>query len=93
VTTQAPGAVHHLLHENGATPTTRARRETEAEGASYAVFSYFGLDTGEFSFAYVANFAADTEVLKAALSRIRSVAHRIIETVEALPTSESGAAA
>jgi hypothetical protein len=92
-TTLCHEAVHHLLHEKGATPTTRATRETEAEGTSYAVFSYFGLDTGEFSFAYVANFVADTEVLKTALSRIRGVAHRIIETVEALPTSESGAAA
>lgn len=92
-TTLCHEAVHHLLHEKGSAEVTRATREIEAEGASYAVFSYFGLDTGEFSFAYVANFAAETDVLKAALSRIRAVAHRIIEAVEALPARESGAAA
>jgi hypothetical protein len=86
-TTLCHEAVHHLLHEKGAAPSaTRATRETEAEGVAFAVFSYFGLDTGPFSFAYVANyFAGEPQVLKGALSRIRGVAHRIIEEVEARP--------
>ena len=83
-------AIHHLLHaeRSGAAEDKRATLEVEAEGAAFAVFSYFGLDTGAFSFAYVANFAGRTEVLRAALKNVRAVAHRIISSVE-----ESGAGA
>ncbi|CAA9511666.1 MAG: hypothetical protein AVDCRST_MAG05-3065, partial [uncultured Rubrobacteraceae bacterium] len=58
-------AIHHLLHaeRSGATEDKKGTREVEAEGAAFAVFSYFGLDTSAFSFAYVANFAGRTEVL------------------------------
>ena len=85
-------AVHHLLHaqRSGATDDTKATLEVEAEGAAFAVFSYFGLDTGAFSFAYVANFAGRTEVLRAALKNVQAVAHRIISSVEG---GEAGAAA
>ena len=93
VSTVCHETVHHLLHQrrggasggttNGAAEDRRVR-EIEAEGAAFAVFSYFGLDTGAFSFPYVANFAGGeaTEVLRAALTNVRAVASRIIEAVE-----------
>jgi len=76
--------IHHLLHaeRSEATEDTKTTLEVEAEGAAFAVFSYFGLDTGAFSFAYVANFAGRTEVLRAALKNVQTVAHRIISSVE-----------
>lgn len=80
-TTLAHELAHHLLHAEG-DGAGRGARETEAEGASYALFSYFGLDTGKFTFAYVARYAEDPEALGAALGRIQKAARRLIEAVE-----------
>lgn len=79
-TTLAHELAHHLLHAQGG--GGKAARETEAEGVSYALFSCFGLDTARFSFAYVARYAREPEILKAALERIRRTTHRLIEAVE-----------
>lgn len=51
-----------------------------------AGFSCFGLDTGAFSFAYVANFAGRTEILRVALENVRAVVHRIVSSVEGSET-------
>lgn len=83
-TTLAHELAHHMLHRQddaGAT-STKATRETEAEGVAFAVFSYFGFDTSRFSFAYVSRYAGEPEVLTAALDRIQKAAHRMIEAVE-----------
>jgi Zn-dependent peptidase ImmA (M78 family) len=85
-TTLAHELAHHLLHAGSPggpeVPTERATRETEAEGASYALFSCYGLDTGRFSFAYVARYAERPEVLAASLERIQRAARRLIAAVE-----------
>ena len=86
-TTLAHELAHHLLHAQGG--SNRAAKETEAEGVSYALFSYFGLDTARFSFAYVARYAQEPEVLKAALERIRRATHRLIEAVERTEEAEA----
>lgn len=93
VSTVCHETVHHLLHQRprGATDgdgaLNRRVREIEAEGAAFAVFSYFGLDTGNFSFPYIANFAGvgSTEVLRDALTNVRAVTSRIIQAVEEAP--------
>ena len=93
VSTVCHETVHHLLHQRprGATDgdgaLDRRVREIEAEGAAFAVFSYFGLDTAAFSFPYIANFAGgkSTEVLRAALTNVRAVTSRIIQAVEEAP--------
>ncbi len=76
---------HHLLHREYDDRTTRATRETEAEGVSFAVLGYFGCDTSRFTFAYVARHAREPEILKAALSRIQTATHELIEAVERNP--------
>lgn len=92
VSTVCHETVHHLLHQRrsgtvSAAEEDRGIREVEAEGAAFAVFSYYGLDTGAFSFPYVASFAGSgaTEVLRAALTNVRAVASRIIQAVEDAP--------
>lgn len=87
-TTLTHELVHHLLHREDDSRTTRAMRETEAEGTSFAVFSYFGFDTSVFTFAYVARYAKETEILKAALSRIQKATHELIEAVERGPSGD-----
>lgn len=86
-TTLAHELAHHLLHrhDDAGETTTKATRETEAEGVAFAVFSYFGFDTSRFSFAYVSRYAGEPEVLTAALDRIQKAAHRMIEAVEGEP--------
>jgi hypothetical protein len=74
---------HHLLHRD--TPLSEAERptlEAEAEGTAYAVLSYFGVDASSYSFAYVAHWAEQKEVVKAVLSNVQKTAHAIIEAVE-----------
>jgi hypothetical protein len=46
--------VHGFLHEG--TDRTRDVREVEAEGTAFVVLSYFGFDTSEYSFGYVAGW-------------------------------------
>lgn len=82
--------IHHLLHAERRPEGTKVTLEVEAEAAAFAVFSYFDLDRGAFSFAYVANFAGRTETLRAALKNVQAVAHCIISSVEAVPSARSG---
>jgi hypothetical protein len=74
---------HHLLHRDA--PASEAERptlEAEAEGTAYAVLFYFGVDTSSYSFAYVAHWAEQKEVVKAVLAGIQKTARAIIEAVE-----------
>ena len=48
------------------------------------VYAAFGLDTSRFTFAYVANYSGEVEVLKAALERIQGATRWLIEAVEDL---------
>jgi hypothetical protein len=74
---------HHLLHRDArALETERPTLEVEAEGTAYAVLSYFGVDASDYSFAYVAHWAEQKEVVKAVLSSIQKTAREIIEAVE-----------
>ena len=81
--TLAHELAHHLLHrDSAATEEDRPTLEAEAEGVAYAVLSYFGVDTSEYSFAYVARWAGSKEVVRAALSNIQKTVRTIIEAVE-----------
>lgn len=85
-TTLTHELAHHFLHQEDG--RTRAARETEAEGVSFALFSYFGLDTSHFSFAYVARHAKEPQVLRAALERIQATTRRLIAAIEPPPEEE-----
>ena len=70
---------------SGATPGPPAwfwSTGAEAEGVTYAVLSYFGVDASGYSFAYVARWAESKEVVKAALSNIQRTVRTIIEAAE-----------
>lgn len=81
--TLAHELAHHPLHRDAdASEADRPAFEAEAEGAAYAVLSYFGVDASEYSFAYVARWAESKDVVKAALAGIQKVVREIIQTVE-----------
>lgn len=52
---------HSRLHGDVLDDKPRRQKEIEAESAAYVVCSHFGLDTGDYSFGYVASWAAGTD--------------------------------
>ncbi len=73
---------HHYSHEP---EMDRAQSEVIAEGSAYIVSSHFGLDTGEYSFGYVAGWAVqyDLHALKQTARLIQQTANKIIKGLEA----------
>ena len=63
---------------------TRNAKEVEAESVAYTVAQHFGIETGDYSFAYIAGWSAgkDTPELKASLDRIRKAADELITTID-----------
>lgn len=63
--------------------THRGERETVAESVAYIVADFFGLDTAEESFTYVAHWSREPKVLKARMSEIQKLADALINALEA----------
>ena len=61
-------------------PKDRSTEEVEAESIAYTVCQHFGIDTSDYSFAYVASWGSgkDTPELKSSLETIRSTASELI---------------
>ena len=62
----------------------RRTREVQAESVAYTVCQHFGLDTSDYSFAYVAGWSSGKEMneLKSSLETIQQTAKELINTVE-----------
>jgi len=74
--------VHELAHHFQEDVESNAHTESVAESAAYCVMSHFGQDTNEYSFAYVATWAADEKVFMACLDRITKASRTIIDRLE-----------
>lgn len=63
---------------------TRNAKEVEAESVAYTVAQRFGIETSDYSFAYIAGWSAgkDTPELKASLDRIRKAADEMITGID-----------
>ncbi len=68
-------------------PKQRRQREVEAESVAYVVCQYFGIDTSDYSLAYVASWSKGRELseLKASLNVIHSTAGEIIDAISPPP--------
>ena len=86
-------AIHELAHSvmhdfepkgEGTALPGRATREVQAESVAFVVSSWLGLDTGDYSFGYVAGWSEgkDLSELRASLDEIRGAAHGIIGGME-----------
>lgn len=73
-------ATLHRLDNKEARSLTGNDREIEAEGTAFVVMSYFGFDTSEYSFPYVAswNNKSDLERIERAGATIQKAAAKII---------------
>lgn len=90
---------HALLHSKESLrdreEVTRSAMETEAESVAYAVCSALGLDTGDYSFAYIASWASgkDIKELKASMQIIHDTAGELIDKItEKLVSTEESCA-
>ena len=65
-------------------PKDRNTKEVEAESVSYAVCQYFGLQTGEYSFGYIAGWSSEKSLpeLKASLETISRTANQLINDID-----------
>lgn len=68
-------------------PKQRRQKEVEAESIAYVVCQYFGIDTSDYSLAYVAGWSKDRELseLKSSLNVIHSTAGEIIDAISPPP--------
>lgn len=81
---------HAILHSGDGKMKGREQKECEAEGVAYMVASYYGLDTSEYSFEYIASWAGseDVKILKESLSAIQETAAVITEKIDSLLETE-----
>jgi antirestriction protein ArdC len=90
IKTLAHELAHALLHES---VDDRARAELEAESTAYIVCSVLGIDSGEYSFGYLATWAGGgTEAIsgiKASCGHIQHAAGTILEQLERLEPAGS----
>lgn len=80
---------HAILHApGGSRPEDRVVRELEAESVAYVVCQQLGVETGGYSFGYVAVWAGGgeraQEALRASGSRIQRAADAVLTTIAAL---------
>jgi len=72
-------------HTDPGQHTPRTRGEVEAESVAFVVASYFGLDTSDYTLAYVAGWAEDgkeTEAVTETADTVIRVARQIIDDAE-----------
>ncbi len=93
VKTLAHELAHALLHEE---PVDRALAELEAESVAYVVCRTFGLDSGEYSFGYVAGWAGGRleaiDRITASGRVIQKASSAILDGLEAAVDSDAAAA-
>ena len=63
---------------------TRSSKEVEAESVAYTVCQHYGIETSDYSFAYVAGWShgKETPELKASLNMIRKTANEMITEID-----------
>jgi hypothetical protein len=79
--TLAHELAHSILHEGGYAATPRELAELEAESVAYIVCGTEGLDSGDYSFGYVAGWSGGGEQ---AITTIKDVGQRIHDAANAI---------
>lgn len=79
---------HAMLHDKDATDNhcapDRMTKEVQAEAIAYTVCQYYGFDTSDYSFGYIAEWSSgkDFPELKASMEIVRNTAHEIIKAID-----------
>ena len=70
---------HHFAgHGDKDCHDSRGERECVAESAAYMVMQAYGIDSGQYTFGYLASWCEDTKVIKAKAAEIFTVARAIL---------------
>lgn len=88
--------VHALLHSKTSEAHDYQLGELEAETGAYLVLNAMGLDTSDYSFAYLANWTRSEESMDdliAASARATKAADEIVDAITTKPAAELSAAA
>lgn len=74
---------HSILHRKDGeqSKASRNQREVQAEGVAYVVCNALGIDSGDYSFGYVAGWGGDSKALMAELDVICKTANEILNKV------------
>ena len=77
-------AVDPLDEKSEIIDQTRSSKEVEAESVAYTVCQHYGIETSDYSFAYVARWShgKETPELKASLNTIRKTANEMITEID-----------
>lgn len=77
-------AIDPLEEKSEIVNQTRSSKEVEAESVAYTVCQHYGIETSDYSFAYVAGWShgKETPELKASLNTIRKTANEIITEID-----------
>ena len=77
-------AMLHDLDRDAPERPDRSTREVQAESVAYTVCQYYGLDTSDYSFGYIAEWHSGRELaeLKSSLETVRSTTATLIETID-----------
>ncbi len=78
-----------LMSENGE-QKSRMTKEVEAESIAYVVCQYFGLDTSDYSFPYIARWSSSVEMqeLRMSMENIRRTAGTMIDSMKYIMQNE-----
>jgi antirestriction protein ArdC len=81
--TLAHELAHALMHKGVDYAAHRPQCEQEAESVAFIVLSHFGLDSGDYSFGYVASWSGENAIanLKESASSIQNTASQIINWI------------
>ena len=74
---QAKTMTHELAHITMEHDRSDTRSETEAESVAYLTMQHLGIDSGSYSFGYVAGWAEDVNVVQRSAEAIRKTADQI----------------
>ena len=88
---------HSMLHnelQSKIRPVDRDTKEVEAESVAYTVAAALGLDTGDYSFGYIAGWSQGREMkaVRASMDVIRKAASELISKIESASQDEEIAA-
>lgn len=76
---------HAVLHAGSDEKKDSRTRQVEAESVAFVVSNYFGIDTSDYSFGYIASWSSGKELkeLKSSLDTIQKTANSLITDIEA----------
>ena len=78
---RAKALVHEITHMvvlDAGGPQGSEKDDTVAEGTAFVVLNHFGIDSANYSFPFVSNWAKDREALKSTISLIGAASNYII---------------